>query len=204
MLAIRDPVLVHRWPDSASLALQELRSARGLTAISIGAPDTTIRHAARECIRAVLQDALGGLLGRPAASIALISQPGQAILLDLPEIRIGLSISHAPGLTVAAIHVGGSIGIDVMCVDSRAEAMPDWEKVALDYLGPPTCRRIATLAPAQRGHAFAQAWAGWEAGLKCLGLALTEWTPALEHRLASCAVRALALPKDYRGAIATR
>ncbi|MDO8251983.1 MAG: 4'-phosphopantetheinyl transferase superfamily protein [Rhodoferax sp.] len=204
MLAIRDPVLVHRWPASASLALDELRSARALTVISIVAPDTTIRHAARASIRTALQDVLGALLRRPAASIALISQPGQAIVLDLPGTRIGLSISHAPGLTVAAIHVGGSIGIDVMRMDSRAEAMPDWENVAQGYLGPQACRRIATLAPAQRAHAFAQAWAGWEAGLKCLGMALTEWTPALEHRLASCAVRALALPEHYCGAIATR
>ena len=204
MLAIRDPVLVHRWPDSAPLALDELRSELAWTVISVVTPDSTIRNAARARIRSALQDVLGALLRRPAASIALISQPGQTILLDLPEARIGLSVSHAPGLTVAAIHVAASIGIDVMRIDWRADAMPDWENVAQDYLGPPTCRRIAMLAPAQRAHAFAQAWVGWEAGLKCLGMALTEWTPALEQRLASCSIRALALPEDYCGAIATR
>ncbi|MEO8119566.1 MAG: 4'-phosphopantetheinyl transferase superfamily protein [Rhodoferax sp.] len=204
MLGIRDPVLVHAWPDSASLALDELRSDRALTVISVVAPDTTIRHAARERIRTALQEVLAAWLCRPAASITLISQPGHAILLDLPGIRIGLSVSHAPGLTVAAIHVGASIGIDVMRMDRSADAMPDWENVAQCYLGPQACRRIATHAPAQRADAFAQAWAGWEAALKCLGMALSEWTPALEHRLASCAVRALALPQDYCGAIATR
>jgi hypothetical protein len=35
-----------------------------------------------------------------------------------------------------------------------------------------------------------------------LGLALTEWTPALAQRLATCRVMALSLPEDCRGAIA--
>lgn len=204
MRDIPAPVRVHPWPEGASRVLEELRSARAWTALSVVTPDTTIRHAARECIRSALQEALGAWLGRPAASIALISAPGHAILLDLPGVRMGLSVSHAPGVTVAAVHVGGSIGIDVMRVDRHAEAMPDWENVAQDYLGPQAWRRIATLAPAQRGRAFAQAWTDWEAGLKCLGMGLTEWTPALEQRLASCTVRALELPQDYCGAVATR
>lgn len=204
MVEIGDPVVVHAWPDNTPLALEELRSDRALTVISIVAPDTTIRHAARENIRSALREMLGALLRRPAASIALISQPGQPILLDLPETRIGLSVSHAAGLTVAAIHVGVSIGVDVMRIDRGADWMPDWECVAQCYLGPQVCSRIATLAPGQRAHAFAQAWTRWEACLKCLGMALTEWTPALEQRLASCGVRALALPGNYCGAIATR
>jgi 4'-phosphopantetheinyl transferase len=202
MLAVRDPVVVHVWPDSAPLALDELRSERAWTVISLVTPETTLRHAARARIRTALQDLLGALLRRPAASIALISQPGQAILLDWPEMRIGLSVSHAAGLSVAAIRVGGAIGIDLIRIEPDVAELPDWERVAQDYLGPQVCRQLATLSSAQRAAAFAQAWTCQEAGLKCLGLGLTEWTPALESRLALCAVRALALPAPYDGAIA--
>jgi 4'-phosphopantetheinyl transferase len=203
MLAIRDPVEVHVWPDRVSRALDELRSERALTVISLVMPDTTLRHAARARVRTALQDVLGALLRRPAAAISLISQPGQAIFLDLPETRIGLSVSHAAGLTVAALRVGGAIGIDLIRTEpGAAELSDDWERVAQDYLGPHVCRRLVTLPPAQRAAAFAQAWTCQEAGLKCLGLGLTEWSPALESRLASCAVRALALLAPYDGAIA--
>ena len=202
MLEIRDPVVVHVWPDSVSMALDELRSERAWTAISLVTPDTTLRHAARARIRSALQDLLGALLCRPAASIALLSQPGQAILLDLPETRIGLSVSHAPGLTVAAIRLGGAIGIDLIRIEPGVAELPDWERVAQDYLGPQVCRQLATLSSAQRAAAFAQAWSRWEAGLKCFGLGLTEWTPALESRLASCAIRPLAVPEPYGGAMA--
>lgn len=202
MLAIRDPVVVHVWPDSVSMALDELRSERAWTVISLVTPDTTLRHAARARVRTALQDMLAALLRRPAASIALISQPGQAILLDLPEMRIGLSVSHAAGLSVAAIRVGGAIGIDLIRIEPGVAELPDWERVAQDYLGPQSCRQLATLPPAQRTAAFAQAWTCQEAGLKCLGLGLTEWTPALESRLASCVVSALAVPGLYGAAMA--
>jgi phosphopantetheinyl transferase len=60
------------------------------------------------------------------------------------------------------------------------------------------------MSPEQRAAAFAQEWTCFEAGLKCLGIALTEWTPLLEQSLASCCVRALELPENYRGAMATK
>lgn len=202
MLAIRDPVVVHVWPDSATLVLDALRSERAWAVISLATPDTTLRHAARARIRTALQDVLGALLRRPAAAIALISQSGQAILLDLPEMRIGLSVSHAAGLSVAAIRVGGAIGIDLIRIEPGVAELPDWERVAQDYLGPQVCRQLATLSSAQRAAAFAQAWTCQEAGLKCLGLGLTEWTPALESRLASCAIRPLAVPGLYGAAMA--
>ena len=202
MLEIRDSVMVHVWPDNAHLALNELRSERAWAVISLVTPETTLRHAARARVRSALQDVLGALLYRPAAAIALISRPGQAILLALPEARMGLSVSHAPGLTVAAIRVGGAIGIDLIRIEPGVAALSDWERVAQDYLGPRNRRQLATLPLAQRASAFAQAWTHWEASLKCLGLGLTEWTPALEFRLASCVTKALAVPDRYGAAIA--
>lgn len=196
------PVPVHVWPDSVELVLAELRSARALTVLRIAAPDTTIRSAARTHIRGALCDTLGRLLERPAASILFLSQPGLPLVLDLPDTHIGLSLSHAEGLSVAALHRGGAVGVDVMRV--LPDTLPDWAAVARDYLGPPTCHQLAALEPAQRAWAFAQAWTRWEAGLKCLGLALTEWTPGLAQRLALCRITRLALPAPYCGALATR
>lgn len=196
------PVPVHVWPDQVHLALTALRSARALTVIGVAAPDSPLRQTARAQLRGALCDTLGKLLERPAASIPLRSQPGLPLALDLPDIRIGLSLSHAEGLSVAALHRGGAVGVDVMRVSP--DVLPDWAAVARDYLGPPTCDQLAAVASAQRALAFAQAWTCWEAGLKCLGLALTEWTPGLAQRLALCRITPLALPAPYCGALATQ
>lgn len=195
-------VPVHVWPDGVDWALADLRSKRALTVIRITAPDTAIRPAARAHIRVAVCDTLGSLLERPAASIPLHSQPGRSLVLDLPDTHIGLSLSHAEGLSVAALHVGGPVGVDVMRV--LPDALPDWLVVARDYLGPQTVDQLAAVAPAQRAWAFAQAWTRWEASLKCLGLALTEWTPALAQCLASCRITPLELPAPYCGALATQ
>jgi 4'-phosphopantetheinyl transferase len=204
MVEIRDPVAVHSWSHSVHLALDELPSDQGFTVFSIAVPDVTIRPVARDRIRAALRETLGALLHRPAASITLISYPGQAIFLDSPLTCIGLSVSHAPGLSVAAIHRSASIGVDVMRVEPGIDWLPDWERVAQGYLGPQAYDRIAKMSPEQRAPAFAQEWTCFEACLKCLGIALTEWTPSLEQSLASCCVRALELPENYRGAMATK
>lgn len=193
---------VHVWPGQVHLALAELRSAQALTVLGIAAPDSPLRQMARAQLRGALCDTLGRLLQRPAASIPLRSQPGLPLLLDLPDTRISLSLSHAEGLSVAALHMDGPVGVDVMRV--LPDALPDWAAVARDYLGPPTCDQLAAVAPAQRAWAFAQAWTRWEAGLKCLGLALTEWTPGLAQRLALCRITPLALPAPYCGALATQ
>lgn len=196
------PSVVHVWPDGVDQALAELRSARARTVIRIAAPETTIRHAARAQIRVAVCNTLGAWLDRPAASIRLHAQPGQALTLDGPAKGISLSLSHAEGMSVAALQAGGQVGIDVLRVPP--EALPDWAAVARDYLGPQACAQLALVEPAQQAWAFAQAWTRWEAGLKCLGLPLTEWTPGLAQQLARCRVTPLALPAPYCGALATR
>ncbi len=179
-----------------------LRSDRALTVISVRTPETELRRAARQIIRNALQEVIGALLQRPIASILFTSLPGQAIALDLPNTQISLSVSHAAGLSVAAIRVGSAIGIDLMRIEPGAGALPAWARVAQDYLGPQVSAGLATLAPALRAASFAQAWTRHEAGLKYLGLPLTEWTPSLAQRLAPCVVTALALPVPYCGALA--
>lgn len=199
---MNDLVIVHSWPERAHLALDELRSDRALTAISVATADTTLRRSAQEHIRAALRETLGALLHRPAASISLISRPGRPLSANLPGRHIGLSVSYAAGSVVAAIHLRGAVGIDVMRVDEGTDATPDWESVAQNFLGMQACARIAQLAPEQRSQAFAQEWTSFEAALKCHGLALAEWCPRLEHIFASCSLLPLALPEKMTGTIA--
>lgn len=195
-------VLVHAWPDAAPLALAALRGAQGLTVIHITTPNTEIRHAAREHLRTALRELLAALLQQPAATLPLLSQPGQALRLDLTGTPVWLSVSHAPGLSVAAVHRHGAVGVDVMRIGEWADWMPDWDTVARDYLGPQAQARIHQATPDQRACAFAREWTALEARLKCLGMGLTEWTPALEQRLAGCMVTALDVPLGLCGAVA--
>lgn len=200
---MQDPrVLVHPWPDAAPLALKALRGVRGLTAIRVTTPNTEIRNEAREHLRAALRELLAALLQQPAVTLPLVSQPGQALVLDLPGRRIGLSVSHAPGLSVAAVHRHGAVGVDVMRIADGADWMPDWETVARDYLGPQAQARIANVTTDQRPYAFAREWTALEACLKYLGMALTEWTPALEQHIAMCTVIRLIVPHGFCGALA--
>lgn len=196
------PVMTHAWPQAAPLAAVALRGAPALAVIRITTPDTEIRHTAREHLRAAVRDLLATALQQPAATLPLVSQPGQALVLDLPGSPIGLSVSHAPGLSVAAVHRHGAVGVDVMRIGDGADWIPDWETVARDYLGPQAHARIAQVTPDQRGLAFAREWTALEACLKCLGMGLTEWTPALQQRLAMCTVTALDIPSGWWGAVA--
>ena len=195
-------VLVHAWPDAAPLALEALRGKQALTIIRIATPNTEIRHAAREQVRTALRELLAALLQQPAATLPLVAQPGQTLVLDLPGTPIGLSVSHAPGCSVAAVHRHGAVGVDVMRIGEGADWMPDWGAVARDYLGAQAQARIDQVTPDQRACAFAREWTALEACLKCLGMGLTEWTPALAQRLAGCAVTALDVPLGFCGAVA--
>jgi 4'-phosphopantetheinyl transferase len=203
MQAQPKPLAVHAWPQNLPLAVDELRSRQGLCVISVPTPLTAHRGLARELVRTALRETLAVFLNQPVASITLVSRPGQAIGLASPLAHLQISVSHMPGLSVAAMAQGVAVGVDVMDVQQSTEdALPDWAAVALDYLGPDVAAGLKNTLPAQRPAAFAHAWTHFEASLKCLGLALTEWTPALAQQLATCRVTALALPDPYRGAIA--
>jgi phosphopantetheinyl transferase len=67
---------------------------------------------------------------------------------------------------------GGSIGVDAM----RACRFSEMADVALLYLGPASAAAIR--ADDDPARAFAIAWTGWEAQLKCQGHSLTEWPGA--------------------------
>lgn len=183
------PPAVLRWPASFD-------KAQNLLIFALATPPTPIRDTARQLVRRVLREILG--------NVELISVPGQAIRLARPDGRVGISVSHESGLSLLAINFSGPVGIDLLKTpDSR-----DWESqipaLASDYLGPTIARQLADQAPQERMASFAQAWTAQEARLKCQGLALVEWSSALEVSLAECCAQPLTLPAGYVGAVATK
>ena len=173
-----------------ALALQDLRSVAGVSVIGVATP-VSDRTAARTLIRSALRETLAQVLDQPAASIALVSRLGQAIAVETSPIPLGLSISHAPGLSIAAFASGAAVGIDLMRMEHGVDDATDWPRVSADYLGPLATTALQALPAAQRSTAFIQAWTRFEARLKCLGLDLTEWSPALGQQLATCRVLTL-------------
>jgi 4'-phosphopantetheinyl transferase len=168
----------------------------GLVAISIVTPAGAAREIARAGIRLAVREALAQLLGARLERIAVASMPGSAprVLVDGAPVGFGLSISHAGGWSAAVLRRGGAVGIDLMDV----QEVSDWARVALDYLGMAEACRLASLAPDERSHAFAQAWTEREASLKLFGLQLDEWAPLP----ADCKLTALSLPPGLSGAVA--
>lgn len=193
---------VHTWPQDMGLAVQALGAGPALAVLGVATPETTDRRVARVLVRAALRQTLALHLGVSVAAVVLRSQPGQPVQVLAPDADLCVSVSHMPGLSVAVIGRNRAVGVDLMQIDHDLEAMPDWFCLARDYLGPAVALELQCSAPAQRPAAFAQAWTRLEACLKCLGLPLSEWHPALAQRLETCEVRALALPRNCRGTVA--
>lgn len=204
-------VSVHPWPASrALLAAGAGRSSElwgtgteipaDLLVISVATADSTLREAARAQLRDALREVLSLQLGCAPESVVLQSIPGQPLRVEQPSHgqNVGLSISHEAGLSVAALRRSGPVGVDIL----RIAPAFDWQAVARDYLGPQCLRRIASQPAPDQPQAFASEWTSLEAGLKCLGIGLQEWCPALAQQLKSCCVMALDLPAGLCGAVA--
>jgi len=175
-------VIVHHWPRDRAAALAALIKGDVPVLLQFATPQTTQRDAARAAVRDALCVLLADYLGCAPEAVPLVCLPGQALRLDVPGALPGISVSHEAGISLVALDAHDASGIDVM----RLEDLPDWREVASDYLGAAACRHIAASAPQERAQVFAAAWTRMEARLKCLGLALTEWTPTLERLLERC------------------
>lgn len=179
-------VAVHPWPGPLPAW------GREPLVISVTTPGGE-RGAARERIRAAVREVLAQLLQR---GIELQTSPGKRpqLLVDGEPSPIGLSISHAGELSVAALNPGGPVGVDLM----EVEAVLDWARVAHDYLGMAAACRLAAMSDAERPRAFAEAWSEHEARLKLAGEPLSEWSPPQ----AGATVIPLELPAGFAGALA--
>lgn len=178
------------WPEATP------RWQRGLLLIGVHHRPGIERDAARVRVREVLSDALTKVLDLPRCQIGFHSRAGHAPQIRLPGYgHAGLSISHEGGFSVAAVHLHGQVGIDVMAVQD----MPDWRGVASDYLGPQVLARLCAATQAQRARRFTRAWCEREAQLKCAGQALSEWSPEPQRVYRTFE---LELPKGLVGALA--
>ena len=187
--------------DLAAPALNGLSGLDGAPVVlMVPTPDTALRDEARALVRTALRSYLAPLAGCAPEMLPLHTKPGTAPRLDLAGLHVRLSISHEAGLSLAAVRVGGRIGVDLMRV--AGAALPDWQALAHDYLGPDVAESLLGLDARERPPAFARAWTRHEAALKCLGLQLQEWSPDLARELALCRTGELALPAAYIGAVA--
>ena len=160
----------------------------------IGIAAVLPRWEARLRIRAAVRAAAAQWLKMDIESISLESTPGAPPRLLLAGQAAGLSFSHDEGMSLAAIHLHGAVGIDVM----RVQDIPDWANLARDYLGPQVAQELAACPDAQRPLRLAQAWTAREAVLKCAGLALAEWNGAAP----TCRWQALPLSAPYVASLA--
>jgi 4'-phosphopantetheinyl transferase len=180
--------------------IERLLETDNIVAVAIETPDTPIRDRARTMVRTSLRTLLADKLGTAETTIQLISHPGRPIRLASPWSHVGLSVSHEPGRSAMAINVDGPIGIDLLHL---GPPLPDIALLSRDYLGPLASTELAALAPERQQAGFARAWCRFEAKLKCLGLPLSEWSPAQEARLAACSLTDLPMPPGWIAAIAT-
>ncbi|MGK5065680.1 4'-phosphopantetheinyl transferase family protein [Janthinobacterium sp. LB3P112] len=170
-----------------------LLSRDGVLVIGIAA--VLPRAEARLRIRAAVREAAAQWLQLDIEAISVESTPGAPPRLLLAGRAAGLSFSHDEGLSLAAVHLHGPVGIDVM----RVQDIPDWANLARDYLGPQAADELAARPAAQRPLALAQAWTAREAALKCAGLQLMEWN---EMSL-NCNVQQIALQDGFVAMLAT-
>ena len=170
-----------------------LWSGDGVLVIGIAA--VLPRWEARLRIRAAVRAAAAQWLKMDIESISLESMPGAPPRLLLAGRAAGLSLTHDEGISLAAIHLHGAVGIDVM----RVQDVADWANLARDYLGPQVAEELAACPDAQRPLRLAQAWTAREAALKYVGLPLMEWN---EMSL-NCNVQHIALQDGFVAMLAT-
>lgn len=170
-----------------------LWSCDGVLVIGIAA--VLPRWEARLRIRAAVRAAAAQWLKMDIESISLESTPGAPPRLLLAGRAAGLSLTHDVGMSLAAIHLHGAVGIDVM----RVQDIADWANLARDYLGPQVTQELAACADALRPLRLAQAWTAHEAALKCVGRQLTEW----DGVVLNCHLQAVETPQNFVAMLAT-
>ncbi|MNM79103.1 4'-phosphopantetheinyl transferase superfamily protein [compost metagenome] len=170
-----------------------LWSRDGVLAIGIVPPPS--RMAARAHLRQAVREAAAQWLKLDSEAISVESAPGTPPRLLLPGGVAGLSFSHDEGISLAAVHLHGPVGIDVM----RVQDIADWFHLARDYLGPQVAQELAACPDTQRPLRLAQAWTAREAALKCAGKQLAEW----DGVTLNCKVQQIALQVEFVAMLAT-
>jgi 4'-phosphopantetheinyl transferase len=160
----------------------------------IGIAAVLPRAEARQRIRAAVRAAAARWQKMDIEAISVESTPGAPSRLLLAGRAAALSFTHEEGLSLAAVHLHGPIGIDVM----RVQDIADWANLARDYLGPQVAQELAACPATLRPAALARAWTAREAALKYSGQELAEWQGATP----ACRLQALPVPAPYVASLA--
>jgi 4'-phosphopantetheinyl transferase len=191
------PLAVYFWPEeTCSIPVEE-----SLLVIAVRTPPTNLRAEARQLVRLALRQVLADKLSFPLADIEFISEPGQSLKLLQPRQKIGLSISHESGLSLAAINMNGKVGVDLVATNSSL-TKSEMYTLSADYLGYSAAEYLSSLPKDQQNHAFAIAWTELEARLKCQEENLIEWSSSREKRLDNYSTRTLLVPEGYVATVA--
>jgi 4'-phosphopantetheinyl transferase len=170
-----------------------LWSGDGVLVIGIVPPPS--RMEARARLRQAVCEAAAQWQNLDIEAISVESTPGSSPRLLLAGGVVGLSFSHDEGISLAAVHLHGAVGIDVM----RVQDVPDWANLARDYLGPQVAEELAACPDALRPLRLAQAWTAREAVFKCAGLQLKEW----DGVALNCHLQAVETPQNFVATLAT-
>jgi phosphopantetheinyl transferase len=156
------------------------------------------RPAARQELRMVLRQILTTWSQMLPAQLPLKDTPrGPVWLGQLGGHSLDINLSYAENTGWIGLIRASLIGVDAMPIQHFAEA----NDVALHYLG--TSAMLAIQRATDPPTAFAVAWTGWEAQIKCLKQALHEWPPTPALGANSCAVQNLMLPDNLVVSVAT-
>ena len=156
------------------------------------------RQAARQELRKVLRQILAAWSNLAPEQLPLPETsrgpvwPGQ-----LGGHTLDISLSYAEGEGWIGLLRDGLIGVDAM----KIQHIPEAEDVARHYLGSDALAAIQQSTDPTL--AFATAWTGLEARLKCLKQELNEWPVMRTFAATQCAVQNLALPDRLMLAVAT-
>ena len=152
-----------------------------------------VRKVARLDVRSVLRIVLASWSGLPAAQLPLVETAcGPVWRTGLPGMTLAISLTYGAGEAWMGLVRGGRIGVDVIRIESFAEAAA----VARDYLVPAAVTAIAQARDPAR--AFAAAWTQQEARLKCAGCGLAEWPVAVSSAIIETPLEG----PDWMGAVA--
>lgn len=158
-------------------------------------PDDAVRFLTA---RGLLRTLLAAHLGMDATAVNIEHGPGgkPRVASPVEHATVHFNVSHSHDLVVIALSRVVAVGVDVEQVLPR----DDLDELAAHVFTPSEHSRWRRAEPARRIAAFHEAWVRHEALVKAAGTGLGSFGEA--GRTSPQSVRALAVPENYRGAVA--
>jgi 4'-phosphopantetheinyl transferase len=121
-------------------------------------------------------------------------KPGAIAPNALPALEF--NVAHSGAWVLLALSRTQAVGVDI----EEIRPNPEWPDIARQVFPPAENEALLRLPVAERLPGFYQAWTRHEAGLKALGLGLTDQRPNDWDR--GLTLFDLEMPTGYRGAVA--